>query len=305
MSNMRKYILLVFVIAFMYGCYEKDTVTSELESSIIMPKPSEDPLEQAIYDFYKESNSIICYKYDTLDYRWNFKQRENTYVIQENRDYLLQGVNCINTLLGNYYTKEFKIRNFPPKIFLADSLNILSSDLIYVFKDEISYSRGNHIALGRIREGLSTLSIEDHCEYRAYLNACLWRYMFSNNKLNIPDVYFEIGEALYGNNFLSLEENAGSSYNEVDTKRYGFWNRDLGADERDENGMVKEDNSYCMAPDKSLDIFQFVYHITRYDIQTLQPIFDKYPKLQEKYSIFIEYAKKDFGIDLQEIGNTK
>jgi len=281
----------------MYGCYDSDNVSSELAENKLDPKPSSDPLDQSIYEFFETSNSTISYQYDTLEYQWNFNRNHNIYVLQENREYLLNGVKFINKVFGDAYSEDFKKKHFPPRIFLADSLNI--GDLYSKILDMVSTSGNNHIAIGRIRENLENLSIADLTLYKADINATFWGgYLYNNDKLHIPDAFFDVCKDRYDANFKyagAFPEFKGLDRDEIDTKLVGFW----GAN------PATTDDWYYMSPTESVDIYQYIFKITSTDIGIIQPILDTYPKMKEKYTILTEYIKKDFGIDLQEIGNNK
>jgi len=293
---MKKYLILIFVIASMYGCYESDDVNSELGENLLEPRPSTDPLDGAIYDFFSTSNSVISYKYDTLDYQWNFKRNNNIYVLQDDREELLNGVNFLNKMFGDDYDVNFRKNNFPPRIFLADTLKIIGSAVKLL--DVTSTLGNNHIALGKIRKRDVELTSDEEVAYKADLNATLWRYMYNSHKLNIPEAFFLVCKDRYNANFKhapTFPEFNKIDRDKIDTKIVGFWG---------ENPETTDDR-YFKSPTESMDIYQYVYKITSTNINELEVIFKNYPKIKEKYYILIESIKKDFGIDLQEIGNAK
>lgn len=293
---MKKYIILFLSIMAIYGCYKSDTVTSELGTNPIKLKPSEDKLDNLIYEFYQSSNSVILYNYNVVDYKWNWKRSFDTLIIQTNRDYLFNGVKYLNKIFGDLYTKEFKQKNFPPEIFLADSVNYKGIQKVL---DEICLVGNKHLEIGRIRDGIDKLSNEDLLKAKGEINGYFWgKYMFNNKKIVIPESFFEVGKDKYSQNLLYtgvFPENAGKKFEDIEIRDYGFWSIDP---------KTSNDN-YKMTPKKDVDVYQYISIITTTDYETLKPILDRFPKLKMKYTILVNYIRDKFNIDIQEIGNKK
>ena len=118
---------------------------------------------------------------------------------------LNEGLAYLDNVLFQYYTDDFKKHYFPFKI-PADSL----------------------------------------FELRGKVQAAFWaNFLYNNEMMDLPEAFWNISEDYYGGNLKLVDGNSGLKPDEIDMKKYGFWDRDRTAD----NGT-----NYCMAPNKTLDI---------------------------------------------------
>ena len=85
---------------------------------------------------------------------------------------------------------------------------------------------------------------------------------------------------LYNNEMMDLPE--------------GFWDRDRTAD----NGT-----NYCMAPNKTLDINQFIDMVTTHTTAEMEALIAPYDRLKDKYHLLVNQLKEVYGVDIQAIGN--
>lgn len=328
---MKNILILMSIIFLMSGCYENDTVFSELQENTFDPKPSELPLENEVYKFFESSNSKLIIRYNPLDYQWNWSKNSNVYkqvkdfnfltpndisilsdtltsennldklsISKEDNQTLLKGVILINEIFGNTYKKDFKMKNFPPKIFLADSVNIKNMSGGKDLLDKLVYFGNNHIVIGKIRKDyLDNLTNEEKLKHKAFINAVFWgNYMYNNNKLNIPESFFNVCKGRYDGSLKYAKlfpEFKNKDFEDMDLKTIGFW-----SDNKD-----KRDKYYWNSPTKDVDVFQFIYNITSKTTAEMNVILKKYPLLKEKYIILIEYIKKEYNLDLQSIGDKK
>lgn len=294
MKNIYLPIIILLTSIVLGGCYKHDDKISPSEESVIaVPEDSKDPLDHFIYEFYKNYNTVIYYKYSKDDYQWEVNERsDNIYTLQTDKYALDKGLEYVRKVFLDTYTDEFKKNYFPPAIFLAKQIDIEKG---WNSKDNvISFYGFSHLAIGRIKLGIENLTAEELKEAKATINADFWGgYLLKNNMIDIPAAFYEISDAYYNSNLLRLPENSGKSKSEVDIRDYGFlaeapgWNSD----------------SYLFAPKKDIDIINFVKFITTHTSEEVKVFMEGFERLRTKYEILINYIKKDFGIDLQEIGN--
>jgi len=77
-------------------------------------------------------------------------------------------------------------------------------------------------------------------------------------------------------------------------KKYGFWDRDRTAD---------KGTNYCMAPNRTLDISQFIDMVTTHTTAEMEALIAPYDRLKDKYHLLVNQLKEVYGVDIQAIGN--
>lgn len=294
--NTRYFPIIIILVLLFTGCYKHDEISSELGEPVLEPKDNpNDPVDHFIYDFYQNYGVFIQYDYDTVDYQWDMKTRNiNTYILQEDKEIINEGLEYLGKIFFNQYSDEFKKKNFPLKIFLADSINIVQSGENVL--DRISYYGLSNIAVGKIREGVGELDSDSLNILKGNINADFWAgYLYSHDKYNLPYTFFKISEDYYGQNLYLLEENEDVAGPEINMKSYGFWAH--------YNTPDKDPEDYWFAPDAQMDIWQFINMITSHTKDEMDELMSGYNKIKDKYNYIIDYTKEKYGVDLQEIGN--
>lgn len=295
MKNIYLPIVILLTSIVLGGCYKHDGKIYPSEESVItVPEDSKDPLDHFIYEFYKNYNTIISYKYSTDDYQWEVNERsDNIYVLQTDKYALDKGVEYLRKVFLDTYNDEFKKNYFPPTIFLSKQINIEKG--WNSMEDVVSYYGYSHLAIGRIKLDIENLTTEELKEAKANINADFWGgYLLKNKMLDIPAAFYDISAEYYNSNLLRLPENSGKTKSEVDIRDYGFLAEAPGWE-----GW----SGYLFAPKKDIDVINFIKFITTHTAEEAEVFMDGFERLQTKYNILINYIKKDFGIDLQEIGN--
>ena len=60
-----------------------------------------------------------------------------------------------------------------------------------------------------------------------------------------------------------------------------------------------------MAPDKTLDIYQFIQMIVTHTADEMKELMEGHDKLKDKYYLLINQVRDVYGVDIQAIGNSK
>ena len=204
---------------------------------------------------------------------------------------LNEGLAYLDNVLFQYYTDDFKKHYFPFKILLADSVQVLKNGVWY--PDEPATAGLSF--LGRIRNGIGEIPADSLFELRGKVQAAFWaNFLYNNEMMDLPEAFWNISEDYYGGNLKLVDGNSGLKPDEIDMKKYGFWDRDRTAD----NGT-----NYCMAPNKTLDINQFIDMVTTHTTAEMEALIAPYDRLKDKYHLLVNQLKEVYGVDIQAIGN--
>jgi len=297
---MKKDILIVasiFLLTFT-SCYSKDDVSAELGKNDIALQDSKDSLDHYIYNFYEDYGTYIYYKYDSLDYRWDFStMRDNiTMVEQDDKVILMKGVKLLEKVFSNLYDDQFKKKYFPYKILLAKKIYDKGSWKSTVLNSDYSTS---FIALGNIDENIDNMSDAAIQDIKNSINFSFWLgYMITNEKLQIPEEFYNISHDYYKQNLRLLVSTSDIDPDPalVDPRRFGFVYGYSGS-----YRAVYKSGKYYWAPDEETDVEDFFDLIFNNSKSEIDEIMKDSPKLQDKYNILISYVKEKLNFDLQSI----
>ena len=236
----------------------------------------------------------LFYDYEEVDYRWNMSTVLDVELIkQTDKVTLNEGLAYLDNVLFQYYTDDFKKHYFPFKILLADSVQVLKNGVWY--PDEPATAGLSFLGIGRIRNGIGEIPADSLFELRGKVQAAFWaNFLYNNEMMDLPEAFWNISEDYYGGNLKLVDGNSGLKPDEIDMKKYGFWDRDRTAD----NGT-----NYCMAPNKTLDINQFIDMVTTHTTAEMEALIAPYDRLKDKYHLLVNQLKEVYGVDIQAIGN--
>jgi len=296
---MKKDILIVasLLLAFT-SCYNEDNLNVKLGTNDVTLQDSKDSLDHYIYNFYKDYGTYIYYKYDTLDYRWNFSTMRNTITMtqQDDKVILMKGVKLLEKVFFNLYDDQFKKTYFPFKILLAKKIYNIGSWKSSVLKSDYSTS---FIALGNIDENIDNMLYADIQDIKNSINFSFWLgYMISNEKLQIPEEFYNVSHDYYKQNLRLLVSTSDIDPDPalVDPHKFGFLYGYSGS-----YRSVYKSGKYYWAPFEEIDLedfFELIFNNTKSEIDE---IMKDSPKLQDKYNILISYVKEKLNFDLQSI----
>lgn len=288
---LQKCLLLIILVVGVVGCTKvEDPIISELGENTIAPVDSSDPLDHAIYEIYTKYNTVILYKYDRKTFNYHFigeKDRWNelSHTLQDDKNVLLKGVNHLKSVFLNFYSDKFKKENLPPKILLAKRIDFDSWPAQFNKDSDFYYS---YVAAGKIATGIENLSTTDFNKYKANIHFDFWSgYMLLNKKLIIDPAFFKVSASFYNKDLSKLPGYNAATFN---YKSHGF------LEGRSRWGK--------WAPREDQDFKQFLKFIISHKKSEVDAMVASYPLVKQKYTIIIDMIKKQFGFDLQSIGNS-
>ena len=289
-----RWLIYILLGVFLSSCYKEENIEGEEDEPKYKVEDSEDPLDHFIYGFYHDYGVFILYNYEEVDYRWNMSTVLDVELIkQTDKVTLNEGLAYLDNVLFQYYTDDFKKHYFPFKILLADSVQVLKNGVWY--PDEPATAGLSFLGIGRIRNGIGEIPADSLLELRGKVQAAFWaNFLYNNEMMDLPEAFWNISEDYYGGNLKLVDGNSGLKPDEIDMKKYGFWDRDRTAD----NGT-----NYCMAPNKTLDINQFIDMVTTHTTAEMEALIAPYDRLKDKYHLLVNQLKEVYGVDIQAIGN--
>ncbi|MEG2341116.1 MAG: hypothetical protein RSB69_10260 [Odoribacter sp.] len=295
MTTIIKIGLSTALVFLLIACYQDEKINPETIKPKYEVKDSHEPVDHYIYEFYQKHGIFILYDYQDADYKWNISSlMEGYFVKQTDKTILKEGLDFIERSCFKYYDDKFLKNYFPFKILMADSIQQMVTSQLQ--RDQSSLSGVSYLAIGKIRSGISTINKDSLNYLKGEIQATLWTGLVDNEIIELPDTYWAISDIFYTVNLKNLDENEKINFDKIDVKKYGFWERDKAKD---------SGKRYCMAPNRSLDITQFINMITTHTKAEMTALMKSSNKLKDKYNLLTSHVKSVYGIDLQAIGEDK
>ena len=257
-----------------------------------------DPVQHYIYQFYKDYQTIIIKDPEVEDYRYNFKRKNNIKVVAPVQEaaLLTKGLDMVKDIFIEVYPESFKKKYFPYSIIMADSILFLGME------DQIpsyhSYASSNFVAIAGIRSKMNEYTDRDIRDIRGEVNAKFWNDYLSaiKNVFTVPDEFYEVSEEFYGETDWGWDI---ETPDDIDWHEMGFISYDPGNtsydDDPDWGGW------WIQAPNKSIDIMQWLEFIFSTTIQEREMLLETYPLMKKKYEILQETMKKYDGFDITKL----
>ena len=293
----KQWIVSCFVSILMFSaCYKNEDIKGEEPLPKYSVEDSDDVVDHYIFEFYENYGCFILYDYQENDYIWNMSSLLNVFLVkQTDRDNLEQGIEYLKKVFFDDYSDDFKRKYFPFKILMADSVQITSNGVVY--EDEVAESGLSFLALGKIRSGINEISVDSLRSLKGDVQATYWAdFLYNNGKLQLSEAFWSISDDYYGVNLKNESGNSSLTPDEIDVKKYGFWDRDRKRD---------IGTGYCCAPDKTLDIYQFIQMIVTHTTEEIDELMDGYDKLKDKYNLLINHINDEYGFDIRDLSNVK
>ncbi len=232
------------------------------------------------------------------DYRYNFKRKNNIKVVAPVQEaaLLTKGLDMVKDIFIEVYPESFKKKYFPYSIIMADSILFLGME------DQIpsyhSYASSNFVAIAGIRSKMNEYTDRDIRDIRGEVNAKFWNDYLSaiKNVFTVPDEFYEVSEEFYGETDWGWDI---ETPDDIDWHEMGFISYDPGNtsydDDPDWGGW------WIQAPNKSIDIMQWLEFIFSTTIQEREMLLETYPLMKKKYEILQETMKKYDGFDITKL----
>jgi len=298
MKGIRLMVICVLLLG-VNACSDEDDIHVNVEDSWynLEDDPS-DPVQHYIYQFYKDYQTIIIKDPEVEDYRYNFKRKNNIKVVAPVQEaaLLTKGLDMVKDIFIEVYPESFKKKYFPYSIIMADSILFLGME------DQIpsyhSYASSNFVAIAGIRSEMNEYTDRDIREIRGEVNAKFWNDYLSaiKNVFTVPNEFYEVSEEFYGETDWGWDI---ETPDDIDWHEMGFISYDPGNtsydDDPDWGGW------WIQAPNKSIDIMQWLEFIFSTTIQEREMLLETYPLMKKKYEILQETMKKYDGFDITKL----
>lgn len=293
---MKRYIFYLLLIFNVVSCYDEDSIHADRgEAKYNLDDDPSDPVQHYIHEFYTDYRVIIIKNPTVYDYKFNFSMKNRIRIVppRQDKDMLYKGIQYMEKVFFNFYTPEFKRKYFPMSVIMADTIQDagFGSEAL-----QNSASSTNFVAIANIRDGVETLSDEELKEISGAVNAKFWvdylDKILGYFKLS-PDFY-KVSEKHYGE-WLAFYDDI--SLDDIDFYEMGFISDDPEWREIDPNDPPE---NVIVAPNKDLDLQQWIAFIFETKPAELKEICDKYPKMKTKYEL-LRQGMTDCGFDFSNL----
>lgn len=242
--------------------------------------------DDRIVTLYKKYQTYFLYDFTNNDFRWNqtgIRQASIKYTLA-NTEYVSNGLDLISDIWFKFYPEAFLVRKMPYKVFMADSLYFQSSP---TSTKTLSYAEtgADNIAIGYVGSSLPVrLTPAFKLAYKNRINTAFWTLLLSKKSVELPQSFFEVSSYL---------NNTSNTLTDADYfKTRGF-------------PISYTSFSYtAVETSKQNDVLQFITMLINTPKATWDSSFLTYPLIKKKYDILTAFILKEYGIDVQAIGNT-
>lgn len=282
------------------SCYKEDPLTPDNDEPQYVIVDSDDPAQHYLYEYCQNTGVYILSEYNDVDYKWDVNSESNYTLARIEPSVLGDAIEYLKEVLTEVYSAEFAKKYFPFKILIAGTIS--NSMLFNDESDDMTCGYGrSYIAIGQLRpEILSTQTPAQKLTKLGKISGVLWgNFIYTNNLITIPDVFFTQSEQYYEVNLKNyVEENESEDISIEETakdiiKSFGMWKYD------------ESDTEFYpyMAPDEAGDVAGFVEMILTHTAEEMQAEMEGYDILLIKYNALISAVKEACGIDLQALGD--
>lgn len=258
------------------GCYkEADLQPTEAIPQYTLPQGNQ-PYDQRIVDFYKQHSSFILYKFNEVDFRWNFTTKILFTAEIADPSYVATSLDFLLLQVFDYYKPQLLHTMIPYKVLLCKEIIALDGSTEEPLPGYVdgtwSYS---HIAFGHVDARWTDFTDEKRLQVKGRMHGALWASAIARKKLTAaPDF---------------IKEVPYNSVQRTNYKTYGLF----------------EYSTFVYD-----DVMEYVSRITCYtkaemDLLFLNDEFDPTGIYRRKYAALIAYYRDNYDIDLQAIGNAR
>lgn len=292
-------IILSLATLLLSSCYREKPITSEIGK----PRYHVDTTIPEIANLYKNTGVQVVYEFNGATVKWDLGSASSRgkYVPFESDDpkrmeIIKANLPYIFEEFIDLYPEDFKKNYMPLRIFLCDSISAVR----YRTVEEYAYYGVDHIAINLYKEGekdySNTTKPVPFESIDAYYDKAIIKIhlalftQLSTYKAEWPQAFLAFNEDMYDKNIIKRADAP-----DFDPRTYGFWTYDTESMARAWYHAVKKDK----------DIADFVERfITKSEAENMADM-EGFPILRSKYDILRQFIKKEFGLDLQELGNKR
>lgn len=296
-------IFTILSVILWMGCYEEDhlTPTEEGELKYTVPQGNHD-YDQKIVDWNKRCGFYILYKYEPKDIYWNMNEwKEAVYdsiskypfgsfkAELPEEDFVGKQLDLLERGFLNFYPDTLLRRCMPMKLLLGKNLQYSSYDRLGDMDVTIGF---DNIVLSHGDETIETLTGRKRELIKDSINILFLERLVDKQKIVISSQFTEVSSSYYG--------------------------QVVPTDQMYENGFIVEDRWGKRTKEQDWKNYLRTIVKTPYSVLTEEPGDGDYTTrgilhekkdtqgvIRKKYDILINYFKKEYGLEIQSIGNAR
>jgi hypothetical protein len=279
-------LLYIFCSLVFFSCKKEQPLA---ESAPLQPDYSipqgKSPADNRIVALYAKYNSYFLYDFTFNDFMWNQTgvRLASIKYTPANAAYADSILDVLNYIWFKFYPEKFLAQRMPYKVFMTDSLY---SQANATAPKNMSYAEygSDNIAIGYTGASLpGRLTPAFKLAYKTRINIVFWTLLLSKNNLNLPSTFFDVSTYLV-NTTTTL------------TDPEYFKTRGFVVNSPSLASRTTETN-------KQADLLDFTTTLISTPKTTWDSSLLTYPLIKKKYEILTAFMLKEYGIDLQSIGN--
>lgn len=313
-------VLFCTALALLFCSCEKEEAlhVDPIEPKYNLEDDPNDPVQHFIYETYRDFGIVIITNPTEADYAYNFtnKNRLNLVAPPQDPEVIQAGLAFIKKNFLDLYSAEFKKKNMPFTLVMAQSI-VNESHGGSAAVD--AYASSGMIAISNIDENIGSLSEEQAKAYKASINACFWSsYMGTvRNMFSVPEEFYQVSGGESGSegdyskyisvqkyvlNWDTSEYEPNPDYKDPDPAdwyKLGFVNVVDFTMTEDPDYPYYDGYNYT-TPNATEDLSlwtNFIFATSSSEIATMG---QTYERIQQKYEI-LKKALEDAGCDLSLI----
>lgn len=269
-------LMIVVSIGLLAGCKKESLQVFDPQPQYQLPQGNH-PYDQRIIDFYNKYGTYILYRFNDVDFRWNYSRKLFFVAQPADPAYVEKTLNFLDKELFGYYKPEQLKAWMPYKILLCKEIHALDpSDYtkempLPEFVDaEWALS---HIAFGHADARWDKYTVAEKKTARGNLHAVFLASAVARKKIEI-----------------TVDFSKGVNYIAVNSSNY----KALGIFDPYHQSLQEDIRDY---------VSRIAGH-TKAELETLyfNPEFDPTGIYREKYEALISFFKANYNIDLQALG---
>lgn len=280
---------MLFLMWGLSACNKEAKLTPDTPPAFYTLPQGQHPYDDTIVAFYKKYGSYILYKYDSIDYIYNYTTNLTVNAPVANEAYIQSTLDFFRTQCLDYYPEAFLKQTMPFKILLAARMDTTrqSAGNPPITRPSVTnlIASRSMMLIGWADSTLLQQTPRQRRQLKAYLNRCYFLQALQSGALKIPDFFFVL------------------------TPPGGYNN---GSGNVFKDGMIEASSSDDQGRQQNVtwDFLCFINAITgqtkaELEATILSPAVDVKGLVRQKYDGLIRYYKTTYGVDLQAIGDAQ
>jgi len=276
MQNKIRLLFVSLAVVLMLGSCKKEVQEADNPQPMYTLPQGNHAFDQAIVDFHQKYGIYILYKFNNVDFRWNFNQNIPFEGTPGDPERVSGSLTFLKDELFGYYTEDLFRKMIPFKIMLCNKIIPLepSSGEPLEGLVDATWSQ-SHIAFGHTDKRWDGFSEQQKKQAKGAIHGAFWAAAYAGNRIEIAPDFIQ-----------------GIPYSYVRADNYKMY------------------GVFAFPATASSDLFDYVSRITSHTKAELEslyfnPQFDPTGVYRRKYNDLITFYKANHKIDLQAIGDAK